>query len=258
MEPYKFEENIKEKLEKRTINPTKNSWDKLANSLDSKNERKGRKVWYILGVAASIVGVLFLVSTFFKKDIEKTTPIIVDSPIPEKEAATKVIVVETNSLENDTLNSIKTNDDASSLVVDSPKILLSKSKNPSDEILETTKTPVTNTLDKIAVIKNEDSKKDNAKRTVEDQEITALILQIETLKSEHLTVTDTDIDALLKDAQNTLALEKLFEDNAKTVDAYKLLQDVEADLDKSIRVKFLETLKLNFENIKTAIAQRNN
>ena len=44
MEPYKFEENIKEKLEKRTINPTKNSWDKLANSLDSKNERKGRKI----------------------------------------------------------------------------------------------------------------------------------------------------------------------------------------------------------------------
>ena len=257
MEPYKFEQDIKNKLEKRTINPTEKSWDKLADSLESKSEKNGTKVWYLLGIAASVVGVLFMASIFIKKDKEKTTPIIVDSPIPEKEDGTKAVVVETNSTETDILKSIKTNDNAPNLIVESPKKSISKSIIHSDKILETTKISEINTLDKVAVINYENLKKDSAKTTSEDQKIEALITKIEALKSEHLTVTDTDIDALLLNAQKELALQKIYDESVKTVDAYKLLQDVEADVDKSIRVKFLETLKMNFENMKTVIVQRN-
>jgi hypothetical protein len=257
MVPYNFEDDIKKKLEKRTINPTVNSWDKLAGSLESKKEKKGTKLWYFLGFAASIVGVLFMVSTFLKKDIDKTTPIIVDSPILENEDAIIVISSKTDSLELKSLNNIETNDATTNLIVDSANKTISKPTNHSEKVIETTKIPTIINSDKVAEISLGNSNKDTINTTFEDQKIEELITQIEALKTEYLSVSDSDIDALLKDAQNTLALEKLFEENTKTVDAYKLLQDVEADLDKSIRVKFLETLKLNFENIKTAIAQRN-
>lgn len=257
MEPYKFEDDIKNKLEKRTINPTENSWDKLAGSLDSKKEKKGTKVWYLLGFAASVVGILFMISIFIKKDIEKTAPIIVDSPIPEKEDATKVIVVETNSPEINILNSVKTNDNTTNLIDDSSKKSISKSTNHSDNNMETTRILDAHSSDKVAVINYENLKKDSVNTTSEDQQIEELITKIDELKSEYLSVSESDIDALLLNAQKELALQKIVAESVKTVDAYKLLQDVEAELDKSIRVKFLETLKLNFENMKTVIAQRN-
>ena len=91
----------------------------------------------------------------------------------------------------------------------------------------------------------------------ENQEIELVINQIEDLKTKHISVSTTDVDLLLKNAQKKLALERIYNENIKTVDAYKLLQDVEADIDKSTRTKILETLKLNYEHMKTVIAQRN-
>ncbi|UMB59859.1 hypothetical protein MHL31_12330 [Lutibacter sp. A80] len=249
MEPYKFEEDIKNKLEKRTIKPAANSWDKLADSLDSKNQKKETKVWYFLGIAASIIGVLFMVSIFIKKDVDTVTPVIVDSPIIEKEEVPSAVVLENNlntidTLQNNTLKNSETIEVATS------KEKKSKSRVQQNEIfVDTNKMKLQNT-DEIAVV-----------TTAEDEKIEELISEIEALKIKNKTfsstVTDSDIDKLLKEAQLAIEFEKLYKENTEIVDAYKLLQDVEADIDRSTRVKFLETLRLNYENLKTMIAQRN-
>lgn len=259
MEPYNFEEDIKNKLEKRTIKPTTDSWNKLANSLASKSEKKKTKVWYFLAIAASIIGVLFMVSTFLKKDIEQTVPTIVDAPIFQEDTLTS-IVIENNTTKLDTLKSTAPfNETVNTVnsVVDTSKETNSKSNKELDKIFVDTKTQTLQNSEKIAVITTINSENDSIYKSVEDEEIELLLSKIEDLKAETTTVSDNEIDALLKNAQLALEFEKLYTENTKTVDAYKLLQDVEADLDKSIRVKFLETLKLNFENMKTLIAQRN-
>jgi hypothetical protein len=254
MEPYKFEEDIKKKLEKRTIKPTANSWNKLADSLEFKGRKKGISILYLMGIAASIVGVLFIVSIFLKKDADKITPTIVNIPIPEKEEASSNIAVEKTAPETETLTNTKATDNTLNSLGNSSKETISKTTKPSNKVFVDIKTQKLQNTATVAII---NTIKNSPNTTLEAQKIEELITQIEDLKTQHITITDNDIDALLKDAQLTLALEKLYVENTKTVDAYKLLQDVEADLDKSIRVKFLETLKLNYENMKTAIAQRN-
>ena len=64
MAPIKFEENIKNKLEKRTINPSEDSWAKLSNKLDEQEGKSNKKIVWWIGIAASLVGV-FLVTTLY-------------------------------------------------------------------------------------------------------------------------------------------------------------------------------------------------
>ena len=257
MEPYKFEQDIKNKLEKRTIKPTENSWDKLQNSLEFKARKKGTKVWYLIGVAASIVGVLFMVSIFFNKDIEQTTPTVVDAPIIQKEDSSGSVATKNNSTVLDTLQNSESVNNTINIIAGTSKKTNSKSKNHSDFKFVDVKKTTPDNENIVRDVTDLNVKKDSIYGSVEDTKIEVILTQIRDLKTKTYVITDKDIDALLRDAQLAIEFEKLYEENTKTVDAYKLLQDVEADIDKSIRVKFLETLKLNYENMKTLIAQRN-
>ena len=117
MEPYKFEQDIKKKLEKRRIQPSTNSWNKLADSLQFKEHKKDTKFLWLMGIAASIVGVLFVVSIFLNEEKGNSAPTIVNVPPPEKEdasieVASEEIVIDEEILINndsDTSNNNKFN-----------------------------------------------------------------------------------------------------------------------------------------------------
>ncbi|MCB0445367.1 MAG: hypothetical protein KDC68_06915, partial [Gelidibacter sp.] len=72
------------------------------------------------------------------------------------------------------------------------------------------------------------------------------------------TISDEAIDALLNQAQKEITLQKLYNEDVKTVDANALLQDVETDLQQSFRDKVFEALQTSYDKVKTAVAQRNN
>src|SRR5690606_38633788 len=67
--------------------------------------------------------------------------------------------------------------------------------------------------------------------------------------------TVTDIDSLLKKAQQNLA--KNTHNKNKTIDAQALLQDVEEDIEASFRDKVFETLITGYKKVKTAVVERN-
>jgi len=256
MEPYKFEQDIKNKLEKRSIQPLNNSWQKLSDSLEKKEHKKNNKFLWIMGVAASIVGILFVVSVFFKEDSDINSPIIVASPeFGKEDTLTKVAVEEVilkteDSTKKEVLNSL--NNDSNSVA--KKTIYNANSKNKKSESIAVLVSTKNNTSEELAVV---NKNVNDTNLMLESQKIDSIFSQIQNLKDQNKTVLSTDIDALLFNAQQELALQKIIDESKKTVDAYKLLQDVEAELDKSMRVKFLETLKLNYENMKTLIAQRN-
>ncbi|HMB99819.1 MAG TPA: hypothetical protein VKN14_02155, partial [Flavobacteriaceae bacterium] len=74
-----FDENIKDKLENRTIKPTEKAWNKLSEQLDTLGRKKPNTTLWWFGIAASIVGVLFFILGNDENDLENTTPIIVDT-----------------------------------------------------------------------------------------------------------------------------------------------------------------------------------
>ncbi len=255
---HKFEQDIKRKLEKRTIEPSENAWNKLEVKLVSTTHKKrSNSIFWIIGIAASIVGILVLTPMFFNN--KHTTPIIVDVESNKKEE------IKTSNSEDKTIIAEEKFNNTEAPEINNKPL----NKNPIIQIEKSTKRPMevaVNNYDSLIVPKSENKitgivvnqeKQKESRLTSEEQKIKEVIYQIESFKKQQYTITEEDIDALLSQAQKELALEAIYKETVKTVDAYKLLQDVEEDIDKSFRIKVLETLKLNFEQMKTVIAQRN-
>jgi hypothetical protein len=70
-------------------------------------------------------------------------------------------------------------------------------------------------------------------------------------------VTDAELDSLLRNAQEAIVREQLFNTD-KTVNAIALLTEVEDELDQSFRTQIFQSLKTGFLKVRTAVADRNN
>src|SRR5690606_4831003 len=64
---------------KRQLQPSQDAWSKLQNRLESEEKRKSNKMFWWLGLAASIVGIVFISTMFFNKN-EQPTNAIVETP----------------------------------------------------------------------------------------------------------------------------------------------------------------------------------
>ena len=248
MAPIKFEEHIKDKLEERRIQPSHQAWDKLSERLDNQENNNGNKSYWWLGIAASVIGVLFVVSQFFNNDIKiETSPKVVDAPLIIKEDSNTQIAIEVDN--NDI---IKTEDVKK---VDKVKNSTKLKINKVEQAIAGTTTENVNKEEKDIVVKPVDIIKENL--SFEDQQIKDIVAKVQSMESDDIIITDADINDLLEQAQKEIRLNKLINETTGVVDADALLQDVEADLDQSFRSKVFEALKTSFNSVKTAVAQRN-
>ena len=80
MAPVKFEENIKDKLEKRSLNSSVNAWTNLEKRLDTQDKKQKGKIFWWFGIAASIISVLLITQQFISTNFnnEQQVPVIVD------------------------------------------------------------------------------------------------------------------------------------------------------------------------------------
>jgi len=256
MAPIKFEENIKDKLDKRTLQPSTEAWNKLSERLDEQEKKGNNKTIWWIGLAASIVGVLFVVSQFFNNNTaQKIVPQVVDTPQVE------------TILEQEHKNQIAEEDIIRNTVVEDAKIIKeSRFKNPKNVIAITNDNIIVEdkvvAQENISPELNIETNKSIAivpeKLTFEEETIQNVVEQIQKLQEQNKEGTDEAIDALLLQAQKEITLKKLYNESTGVVDADLLLQDVEADLDRSFRTKVFETLKASYNTVKTAVAQRNN
>ena len=84
-----------------------------------------------------------------------------------------------------------------------------------------------------------------------------VLAQVDVLEQDNEELTDAEVDALLRSAQEEILTDKLFRDN-HSIDAMALLSEVEGELDKSFRDQIFESLKSGFFKVRTAVADRNN
>lgn len=258
MAPFKQEEYMKNKLEKRSLTPSPESWATLANRLDAEQQSKNKSKYWWFGIAASIVGLGFVAAMYFSNpNIENNTPVIVNTKenlIQEKDNSLKENLIQSEEVVVEKINSennIPNKSESSVKTVISEKNQLTN-KLPQEEVIaqsENSHSPETSV--QVDLI-------EKSTLSFEDQKVQDVVAQINNLKSNGSSVTDLEIENLLNKAQKEILSNRIYNNNTRTVDANALLQDVEDDLQKSFRSKVLEALQSGYESVRTAVAERNN
>ncbi len=257
MAPNKFEEGIKEKLEQRTIQPSVDAWVKLENSLGKIEKRHKNKTLFWVGLAASIVGIVFVVSQFFNDiSVEKNTPVLVVTPESNSQYNNTKVVVDESNLKETINGTVPPVSEIQTTKVSAKT--LPQTENKQEEFVTTTKDVAVGGNDRIQNKEVQSIALQTQNLSFEEQKIQEVIAAVDILKDTDKTISDADLEALLVKAQKEILLEKLNRENSGIVDARSLLRDVETDLDRTFRDKVFEALKANFNFVKTAVAQRNN
>lgn len=260
MAPIKLDEQLKEKLEQRTLQPSSKAWSQLADRLDKEDQSKNKIAFWWFGIAASIALIIAVSLPFFNSNAEKAQPIIVDTNNTIDKGIEKEEVI----------GGFKTQEEP--IAEDDKHLELVTNKNPATskermqqeqkEILKSTIVDESVTM----VDELENSSKElkinkapiSKLKTFEDIKIQDVVAEIQKMKDTPSGVTDREIDSLLKVVHKEILTQRIYNDATKTVDADALLQDVEADLEQSFRTKVFEALKTNYNKVKTAVAERNN
>lgn len=264
MAPIKFEEDIRERLEKRQFQPSVDAWKKLSNRLDTEPISKKKTSYWWLGIAASFVGLIIVSSILFSKG--SGTTIIIPELVEEeaikgvedkeglKDSVVEVETIQENQLVLEEPEREEKNQEQELIPINSVVV---KPKNDQPLVMDqhvmedaTTKVPAfqTTTIAKTA----------NPAKTNVEQKVDEVVAQIQKLKEEKSAVTDAEIDALLQQAQKELTSKRLIDASTKTVDADLLLMQVEKDLDRSFRNRVFEALNSSYKKVRTAVAERNN
>jgi len=266
MAPIKFEEQLKEKLEQRTIQPSQDAWNKLNDRLDNVEEKQNNKGFWWLSIAATIVGVLVALTFVFKTNTTIVEPTIVDTKketIIEKQDLQNLEVLEENNAvaseeSKNKPDQIQQNETKTQITKTSLKTVIKEKQNLliPNKVNETL-TQVDTKLKLEEVTKNlVDTKPEIV--SFETQKVNEVVAQIQKLQQENKEVTTAEIDALLNTAQKEITMQKLYNEATKTVDADALLRSVEDDLEQSFRDKVFNAIKSGYETVKTAVVERNN
>jgi hypothetical protein len=262
MAPIKFEEQLKDKLEKRTLSPSADGWSKLSERLDTDEKKSKNPLFWWLSIAAGLIIMMAISIQFFNKgEAMEVIPEIVEGKLKEEQLELK----ESNSNDSKSIDWANEIDrieaEKESLqIITEPQIIDYKKVTHKKTKTESQFADNTGSIIKKNKPKNlEENKKEIAiitdKSIMEDAVADALK---EFKSQESTTVTDKEIDSLLKVASKELFKDKLQKEAFKTVDASALLLSVEEDMGQSFRSKVFDALKGGYETVKTAVVERNN
>jgi len=253
MAPIKFEEQIKDKLEKRTVAPSPEAWSKLSQQLDAEDKRNKKSTFWWFGVAASIAALIFVTLTYFGNSTDtETKDIIVKEDIKELVEPTKTEELVTNdnkSVEESIAQTAPEKEEPK------PRVQALKKVKKQNNAVARVKPEVVIPVDRTDLEKQAKEDLTNIE-AVEFNAVAKVIKEAKTQKE--LKVTDQQIDSLLKEANRELLIDRALKSKSNIVDADALLQDVEEEMGQSFRTRIYETLKDSYKSVKSAVARRNN
>ena len=241
----KFEKQLKEHLKDREIKPSEEAWERISQQLEVSNTPKSKNFkWY--GIAAGFIGLIFISVWYFTMrglsadndtqitNVKKDT--ILSNKTPEIICKSKV--EEDRFIGDGKVQGEKSIQSKNKRNTDTPKKDALVSSKAEERKVEKTPAPL------------------NPSKEFIDIKIAEIVAQVALLESENSTVTDAEIDSLLRGAQRQLLEDKIFR-NDRSVDAMALLADVEDELDTSFRDQIFDALKDVFLKVRTAVADRN-
>lgn len=252
MAPIKFEDDFKDKLEKRTIAPSKGAWDKLSERLEAEDDTSNNKGLWWIGIAASVIGVLFAVFQFSNTNIEIET--VVDAP-------ENIETIESKPVIEDFKTATETTVAVENIEQEQKKLEKNSNTGVNKTKLNSTKAPLQ--IAKEEVVPKIKDEKDVLKTkhlevlAFETEKVQEVAEAMYALSETEQGISEASIDSLLKAAQRDILLSRMKNNDQITIDASLLLQEVEFELDESFRERVFKAFKSSYGSIKTAIAQRN-
>ena len=225
MEPNKIDNQIREKLNAREIQPSAQAWDRLDAMLAVSEEKKPKKGYGWFFVAASTI--LFFGLGFFLFNSNETIEINNSTPI------VTTINEETDSSEATKINQISVKEEQLVLVqneVNFSKTQTNKKSEEANKLMETE-----NILEE-KISPNSQLPTPNTYKYVSPEN---LLAEVQT--GEKVITSDKKIRPKVK----------------MKVDANSLLTSVEKELDETHKETTLEKLSRKFQDAKSALANRN-
>lgn len=226
MAQHKIDNQIKEKLNAREIQPTDQAWDRLDAMLTVSEEKKSTKGYGWFSVAASMI--LFLGLGFFLFNSDGTTEI--NNSVP---------IVTTSKEEIDTVKTNKIHE----ISVENVKSVLVQNE-------------VNNLKKEVKNIKSEQRKEIVKVENVTDER-NASNFQLPT-SNYYKYVSPENLLAEVQTGEKVISSEnKIISKTRMKVDANSLLTNVEKELDDTHKETTLDKLTRKFQDAKSALANRN-
>lgn len=234
MEPNKFEQDFRKKLNQREIKPSDKAWDRLDAMLsvaEKKQPKKKNKIWYI---AASLVGFL-LVGTFFLNQKQSDVGVPKGLPVVEgdvkQESVVHPDVKEVGSVKEPMIISEKEMDHE-----------IVKSQNGVNQHVEKKIKNKSNQVAESSIIKKNNQEKQSSNNQTENGPIS---------KNEN-------VDQLLESAEKSVVADNSPKAKSKIkINASDLLNQVDGELELSFRERVITKVNKNYQTVKVALANRN-
>ena len=225
MEPNRIDNQIREKLNAREIQPSAQAWDRLDAMLAVSEEKKSKKGYGWFFVAASTI--LFFGLGYFLFNSNETT-----------EINNSTSIVTTINEEIDTVETNKTNE----ISVENVKPVLVQNEVNFSKTQTNKKSEETDKL-----TKEEDLTKDNSSSIIHHPS-----------PNSYKYVSPENLLAEVQTGEKVIISDKKISPKAKMkVDANSLLTNVEKELDENHRETTLDKLNRKFKDAKSALANRN-
>lgn len=232
MEPNNIENQIKNSLQNREVQPSPKAWDRLDAMLTVAEEKKSKKVvlwnpkYFAIAAAFLLIGTLVFIN-LDKSESENNNTIVVK----EIKDNTKM------SSENETIFNPKKETEIATAEID------------SETVKEKFASKIPNKIQNKQINHQSENEIINPKN---NQEIAEVVIKKGEERPTILSVSDSDLLANVDKASKS--------NNQKTVqiNSRDLLFQVTSEINQEYRETNFQKLKRNFETVKVAISTRNN
>lgn len=246
MEPNNIENQIREKLNSREIQPSEMAWDRLDAMLSVAEEKKTKRFPFLsfqfIGIAASIL-VFLSVGLFFinqKEEVSGTDNQIVTKEVENNKEQNDSVITKQN-FTNEITN--QQEEQVAVTIDNKPQIINKKSSESFNQ--NNQKTGVNPIINKEKEIEYQ------ATEVIAQKDMPRIISQEKIEMPKKVAV---NVDDLLASVEKTSKKEA----NAKVkVNANSLLSQVDGELEQTFRQKVINKIGKNYQEVKVALANRN-
>ena len=235
MEPNKLDNQIREKLNAREIQPSAQAWDRLDAMLTVAEEKKTKRSFFSLkyiGIAASVLVFVTLGLFYFnQKNITiENQNTVVETEIKKQNTEETIPVTENPILVKGQNNEVAVSNEK--MTTHNPKLETRNSQPTSNEVSIITQ---------------------NQEEVIVNQEIVSPKQEVKTIKKTSM----VDVDELLASVEKDRKKETKVSKSNINIDAKSLLSEVDTELDMTFRQRVLNTVNKNYKSVKEAVANRN-
>lgn len=248
MAPINFEDRMREELEKRRIEPSAESWEKLSARLDDSAKISRKPRWWM--IVAAILLLALLAGGIYFRPVNPVTPAVVDGATEEP------VEKPAENLEFQPSMQIASEETPSAST---------KSEVESDKVgqVKTAKTAIASAVAseekrrrEISPISSTALERGRAEEVLLPQKTEEFLTKTDrNAATKTAEVSDAEVEALLAEAN--AKMEKESRTKPSAVSGRKLLAEMEDNQQESIKSKAFEYLKEGFQKAKSAVVQRN-